>query len=161
MHLPIHPAAALWPTIRVKTFSSPANPQPHNPYHPVTVILAQPPTPAETKQLNENGSDPSNTTQVLALTGNTRPVIQRIIDILFDLILPLFLQISGSMKEDQLVQKATAKLEVALKKKATLDMSQDLKDSLTKERIVAHKIWNILRRSRFLKKNMVQMEAFA
>jgi hypothetical protein len=98
-------------------------PQPHNPYRPVTVTLAQP-TPAKTEQQNGTGTTPSNA-QVPALTGNAWPVIQRIIDILFDLVLPLlFLQISDSTKEDQLVQKANVKLDAALKKKATLDMGK-------------------------------------
>ncbi len=112
------------------------DPQPHNPYRRVAVPLAQE-TPAETEAQNGNGTEPSNA-QALALTGNARPVVSRIINILFDLVLPLFLQISDSTKEDQLVQKANAKLEAAIKKKATLDMGQALDDSLAKEPTVAH-----------------------
>jgi hypothetical protein len=43
------------------------------------------------------------------------------------------------MQEDELVQKANAKPEVALKKKATLDMDQALDNLLAKEPMVAHK----------------------
>jgi hypothetical protein len=90
--------------------------QPHNPAcRRLTVPLAQP-TPAKTEaQNNRIGTKPNSGAQRLALTGNARPVIFRIINILFDLIPPLFLQLSNSTKEDQLVQKANAKLEVALK----------------------------------------------
>jgi hypothetical protein len=112
------------------------DPTPHNPYRRVAVTLAQQ-TPPETEPQNGIGTEPSDA-QVLALTGNARPVIYRIINILFDLVPPLFLQISDSTKEDQLVQKANAKLEAALKKKATLDMGQALDDSLAKEPTVAH-----------------------
>ena len=109
--------------------------QPKSPGRRTTVTRAQQ-TP-ETEPPNRNGSEPSEA-QVLALTGNARPVIQRICDILENLVPPLFLQISDSTKEDQLVQKANAKLEAALKKKATLDMGQALDDSLAKEPTVAH-----------------------
>jgi hypothetical protein len=112
------------------------DPQPHNQYRRVDVPLAQL-TPAETAAQNGIGTEPSDA-QTLALTGNPRPVISRIINILFNLVPPLYLQISDSTKEDQLVQKAKAKLEAALKKKATLDMSQALDDSLAKEPTVAH-----------------------
>jgi hypothetical protein len=111
------------------------DPQPRNPYRRTTVPLAQQ-TP-ETEPQNRNGTEPSEA-QVLALTGNARPVIHRICTILEDLVPPLFLQISDSTKEDQLVQKANAKLEAALKKKATLDMGQALDDSIAKEPTVAH-----------------------
>jgi hypothetical protein len=112
------------------------DPQPHNPYRRAAVPLAQP-TPAETEAQNGIGTEPSNA-QTLALSGNARPVICRIVNILFNLVPPLFLQISDSTKEDQLVQKANAKLEAGLKKKATLDMGQALDDSLAKEPTVAH-----------------------
>jgi hypothetical protein len=112
------------------------DPQPHNPYRRVDVPLAQP-TPAETAAQNGIATKPSDA-QTLARTENAWPVISRIINILFDLVPPLFLQISDSTKEDQLVQKANAKLEAALKKKATLDMGQALDDSLAKEPTVAH-----------------------
>jgi hypothetical protein len=111
------------------------DPQPRNPYRPTAVPLAQP-TP-ETEPQNRNGTDPREA-QVLALTGNARPVVHRICAILEDLVLPLFLKISDSTKEDQLVQKVNAKLEAALKKKATLDMGQALDDLIAKEPTVAH-----------------------
>jgi hypothetical protein len=111
------------------------DPQPCNPYRRTTVPLAQP-TP-ETEPQDRNGTDPSEA-QVLALTGNARQVVHRICTILEDLVPPLFLKISDSTKEDQLVQKANAKLEAALKKKATLDMGQVLDDSIAKEPTVAH-----------------------
>jgi hypothetical protein len=57
--------------------------------------------------------------------------------ILSDLVPLLFLLISDSTKEDQLVQKVNAKLEAALKKKSTLDMGQALDGSLAKESAVA------------------------
>jgi hypothetical protein len=91
------------------------DPQPRNPYGRTAVPLAQP-TP-ETEPQNRNGTDPSKA-QVLALTGNARPVVHRICTILEDLVPLLFLKISDSTKRDQLVQKASAKLEAALKKKA-------------------------------------------
>jgi hypothetical protein len=112
------------------------DPQPHNPYRRVDVPLAQP-TPAETAAQKGIGTEPSDA-QTLELTGNARPVISRIINILFDLVPPLFLQISDSTMADQLVQKANAKLEARLKRKATLDMGQALDDSLAKEPTVAH-----------------------
>jgi hypothetical protein len=43
------------------------------------------------------------------------------------------------LKEDQLLQEKNAKLEAALKKKATLDMGQALDGSIAKEPTVAHK----------------------
>jgi hypothetical protein len=113
------------------------NPQPRNPYRCTAVPLAQP--ILETEPQNRNGTDPPSEAQVLALTGNARPVAHRICTFLEDLVLPLFLKISDSTKEDQVVQKANAKLEAALKKKATLDMGQALDDSIAKEPTVAHK----------------------
>jgi hypothetical protein len=112
------------------------DPQPRNPYRCTAVSLVQP-TP-ETEPQNRNGTNPSEA-QVLALTGNARLVIHRICTILEVLVPPLFLKISNSTKEDQLVQKANAKLEAALKKKATLDMGQALDNSIAKEPTVAHK----------------------
>jgi hypothetical protein len=110
------------------------DPQPRNPYRCTVVPLAQP-TP-ETEPQDRNRTDPSEA-QVLALTGNARPAVHRICTILKDLVPPLFLKISDSTKEDQLVQKTNAKLEAALKKKATLDMGQVLDDSISKEPTVA------------------------
>jgi hypothetical protein len=113
-------------------------PQPHiNPYRRAAVPLAQATPTTETEQQNGHGTEPSDA-QLLTLTGNARPVIQRITDILEDLVPPLFLQISDSTTENQSVQKANAKLEAALKKKATLDMGQALDESLAKEPTVAH-----------------------
>jgi hypothetical protein len=70
------------------------DPQPHDqPSCGCPLPLAQP-TP-ETEPQNRNGTDPSET-QVLALTGNARPFILRICNILEDLVPPLFLRISDS-----------------------------------------------------------------
>jgi hypothetical protein len=110
-------------------------PQPHNPYPRAAVPLAQEAAP---ETLQNNTTEPSGP-QVQALTENAQPVIQRICNILSDLIPPLFLQISNATTEDQLLQKANAKLEAALIKKATLEMGQALDESLAKEPTVAHK----------------------
>jgi hypothetical protein len=110
------------------------DPQPHNPYRRATIPLAQP-TP-ETEPQIRNRTDPSEP-HVLAPTGNARPVIQRICNILEDLVSLLFLQICDFTNEDQLVQTANAKLEAALEKKATLDMGQALDNLLAKEPTVA------------------------
>jgi hypothetical protein len=112
MHPPGGSPAASAQSLSPRREENKPEPQPHNPCHRhVDVPLAQK-TQAKT---NRNHNKPSEA-QLLALTGNTWPVIQRITNILSDRVPPLFLQISDSIEDDQLVQQANAKLEVVLKK---------------------------------------------